>query len=802
MSCYCGADRDGPAYAVLHAHAQHNRSCRLYANRGEVSSAQHQPVQYSLAVTLAPAGCPFCRLTPYAVPKVISYNPCPSFNVTIGFDQVSKAVLVTGSGIVAFSNMTIGDSPFTPSRDTTWPPNNDLLLGTLSLTGSGRVFVRNCTVLVRNATETLEQLQALPDGKSADPSNPNLRPVFGPTKLVPDTSQVTPEFYISRWTLVRRQWLLYSIKVPLQELVGADLDSTWNYWDVKVRSRSPQYLAFQSAASQGPIGVVKVATGKQFAEALNNANARYIEIVSDFTVRHEDGFVSGAGALVVPRLVEVRGQHPVRGKRYTINLNNLAGVVRVGLRLAIQGDILLTGLGWDMQPVARGNAEPRFWFLPFFEPYVAASGTEGLVETQNIQLSGEVQPLGRGPQMLTAMGLNTTNSATAMNVFVSLAAPAAPGNTTDLSSLLFGHMAMAAPTGGKFSLINTALSWQERAAGAASSGRGSSGSDTPVAAIAVPVAVGGALLIAAAVAVFVWHGRRKGRTSKSNSCSMATKSAYNAGVEAGKAIANMAIASMTKGSCNTEEDEYGRMGRSSGDPGRVLGNGVKPLSCRTSASSSQDALRARGEPHQRSGGQIVIAMAADGLSHNKSIDAKSAASQVVELNGASFHTSSTPAIPPNSNTSNTIERTKSSLMAAALRTGTSGRDETVTLISVLGEGAFGRVYKANWKGIIVAVKVMVLPALSGQEKREKMAVMEVRRVALGQNTIDYLIDRLMGLPHGIFNLSMLLQHMLVACPCICFMCKAQVLTLEPYVDTQILYPVSSSCAPHPASPIS
>jgi hypothetical protein len=35
------------------------------------------------------------------------------------------------------------------------------------------------------------------------------------------------------------------------------------------------------------------------------------------------------------------------------------------------------------------------------------------------------------------------------------------------------------------------------------------------------------------------------------------------------------------------------------------------------------------------------------------------------------------------------------------------------------------VYKGLWKGTVVAVKTIVLPAvMSGQEKREKMAIME------------------------------------------------------------------------------
>lgn len=38
---------------------------------------------------------------------------------------------------------------------------------------------------------------------------------------------------------------------------------------------------------------------------------------------------------------------------------------------------------------------------------------------------------------------------------------------------------------------------------------------------------------------------------------------------------------------------------------------------------------------------------------------------------------------------------------------------------------YTQVYKGLWKGSVVAIKTIVLPAvMSGQEKREKMAIME------------------------------------------------------------------------------
>ncbi|KXZ54296.1 hypothetical protein GPECTOR_5g382 [Gonium pectorale] len=51
--------------------------------------------------------------------------------------------------------------------------------------------------------------------------------------------------------------------------------------------------------------------------------------------------------------------------------------------------------------------------------------------------------------------------------------------------------------------------------------------------------------------------------------------------------------------------------------------------------------------------------------------------------------------------------------------------DDLVLLNVLGEGSYGRVYRALWRGTTVACKIILLPAhMSGRERHERMAVME------------------------------------------------------------------------------
>ena len=73
------------------------------------------------------------------------------------------------------------------------------------------------------------------------------------------------------------------------------------------------------------------------------------------------------------------------------------------------------------------------------------------------------------------------------------------------------------------------------------------------------------------------------------------------------------------------------------------------------------------------------------------------------------------------NATDKIEDLRAAVGAAGAAAGGATRRDELELMELLGEGAFGRVHRGLWRGSVVAVKTMVLPAaMRASAKRERM----------------------------------------------------------------------------------
>ncbi|GLC56027.1 hypothetical protein PLESTB_001056700 [Pleodorina starrii] len=720
----------------------------------------------------------YSRLKPILVTRPKSYAACPGSRPSINMQRISGAVAIRAA--VEFRGLRFKGS--LPTNFTSWPAELPLLLSVFDVDGAGVVSLYDTVVDVPDLGRTVEVLRSLPGNDSAaDPTRPHLQPAVDawPSQEVlaraaamaaapvgggviydawhPDggadggAGDGWPGLMVRQWVLERNTWQQYAAAGALNayEALNSPSAGAWRFERVFVRqadNANERALCFGAALEQGAVmagGVPRVADEVQLRAALARG-ARYVQVVADIKLTAAN-WPGGDAALVLDEgIIEVRGCHPLYGQRFVVDLSDLKAVVRAKGALMLQGDLRLGGLGWrDVQPgqllsVASGTSDVS----PLGAFALAANGA-GSLELEGVEADGLYDPAGafRPTDLLAVLHLNhMTPQIRARN--------ASLRSDERGVSLGFWRMLQSQLTG-LWVFTDTEITWAPAAAAAAASGGGGGGGGgdrAPLAAIVVPCVVVGVLLLAAVPIGLSYRRARERRRRRrrcgdelglqapsklaaaaaagqqqqqltpppQHPCGDDSKSASAAAAAAVSMAEALAAVQSSGGDGTTDSDAAAALAAVLEAANKIMtsnaNSNASASGCtRTDVSGVAAALGQRGRSDKGGGGGGGGGGRQDhgqghALARVEAADSRGKG-PLGEINAAKRELMAGRHVPSN-------------------HTGAALVDDLV-LQAVLGEGSYGRVYRALWRGTTVAVKVILLPAhMSGRERHERMAVME------------------------------------------------------------------------------
>ncbi|GIM05528.1 hypothetical protein Vretimale_9989, partial [Volvox reticuliferus] len=565
-----------------------------------------------------------------------------------------------------------------------------------------------------------------------------------------------PSVTIQHWVFEHNAWRQYSAG-PLNayDALNSPSAAAWQFDDVVVQqadNANNRALCFGGALEQGTVkrsGVTVVADEVQLRQALVGG-ARYVQVVSDIKFSAQVWPSGGSALTTQPGIIEIRGCHPQFSQRFTMDLSDLTAVVRTRGRLIFQGDLRFVNVGWttvsrdQLLAVASGTSEVS----PLGAFALSTSGL-GSVECEGVIIDGVYDPAAfRYEDLLAVLHLNhMTAEVRARNASLR-------GDTG--ISLGFWNMSQTSPVG-YWLFTNTLINWAPMTAmpPLAATTRGGGGG-VPVH-IVVPCVVVGMLVLAALPlgVVLIWRRVQRRRRSRvvltghtlaaaaaalvggnscggggcgswphqeqdskkaavvfSNSMAEALAQAHSSAGDGTDSDAAAALAAVLQAANKIITSNGNSNGSASGTRAELSGmavaaaalaaigkgrsdNAVASNGAAARVASASAATGGGGDQHERGQGLAAVRVtAADNRSKGPWSDINAAKREMV----AGRHL-------PNNCTSSALD--------------------DLELQAVLGEGSYGRVYRALWRGTTVAAKVILLPAhMTGRERYERMAIME------------------------------------------------------------------------------
>ncbi|KXZ54295.1 hypothetical protein GPECTOR_5g381 [Gonium pectorale] len=504
------------------------------------------------------------RQNPLCITQPKFITACPGANPVLNTDNILYGVSVRAP--VEFTQLRFRG--LLATNYTRWPPALPMLLSALDVDGQGSVRIADSTIEVPDLAATVAGLRALPGGSgsgaaatttataeldlqprvdawptesqltappataapvkgggsavgpSAETGSSAAAAVGGGYIVGPWTSgndansaagtqtRTSAGFRITSWNLTKGAWRRY---VDRTATVDASYGGSWAFTNVRLEEAddaNARALCFDAALEQGLIWRSQVATVANDVElrAALARGARYIQVVSDIRF-NPTNWPSGSTALVLgSSTVEVRGCHPVPGRRYTLDLSGLVIVLRTSGRLLFEGDLRFTGVGWELLSpaavVAVAAGLQDMGLLAAFAVAAGPAGSFGSVELDRVTVDATVDARGSGlrpSDMYAVLHLNhITPEVQALNM-----------TPYGASGILLGVWSVTenSTQAGWWVFTHTNVTWE------LALDDGSSSRQRPVLAIALPVAVCGSLAVLAllsAAALYMYRRRRRG----------------------------------------------------------------------------------------------------------------------------------------------------------------------------------------------------------------------------------------------------------------------------------------------------
>ncbi|GLI62400.1 hypothetical protein VaNZ11_005017 [Volvox africanus] len=576
----------------------------------------------------------------------------------------------------------------------------------------------------------------------------------------PDDSADLPNVTIQQWVFEQNAWRQYSAgALNTYDVLNSPSAAAWRFDGVVVQqaeNANNRALCFGGALEQGTVmrsGVTVVTNEVQLRQALVGG-ARYVQVVSDIKFTAQV-WPSGDSALVNNAgIIEIRGCHPQFSQRFTLDLSDLTAVVRTRGRLIFQGDLRFVNVGWttvsrdQLLAVASGTSEVS----PLGAFTLAANGL-GSVECEGVIIDGVYDPTAfRYEDLLAVLHLN--------HMTAEVRARNASLRGDRGITLGFWNMSQMSPQGYWY-FTNTQINWAPMttlppaataAAGATTRG---GGGGAPVY-IVVPCVVVGVLVLAAVLlgVVLIWRRvqcRRRGRVELT-AHALAAAAAALVGNSSGRGgrwplqeedskKKSAVVFSNSMAEALAQAQSSGGDGTDSEAAAALAA--VLQAANKIITSNGNSNCSASGTRTELSGMAVAAALAAigkglsdRGSAFNGGAAAGAAATSTTAGGGGDQQEREQGLAGLRVNVADSrskgpwgdINAAKREMMAGRHLPNTSGTTsalDDLELQAVLGEGSYGRVYRALWRGTMVAAKVILLPAhMTGRERHERMAVME------------------------------------------------------------------------------